>query len=315
MAWKISTLIGILLKGVFNTNPPLKKLCPQWDVGVVLDFLKKEPFVLVDTCSLKFLTLKVCFLLAITSARRTDDKLSIAPSKCRILHDKVILVPDMLIKQDRPAHVGIPIEVEAFENEHLCLVKLLPRYLTKVEELRQEGCDSLFLTFVRPHRRPTSQTISRWLVQLIKLAHEASLVPVGKVTGHSTRALSPSWAEFRGVAVSEIIRVADWASAKTYYQFYRKQIPRSLTSSVLSVSRSDDPDRKVVSWLSDLCHKSVTLYEIKFCLNFWDYLISYSHVQSQVLRLFFTIWLFMRLFRDIWTVSVLFQDQSSRSLV
>ena len=108
-------LIGKLLKGVFNLNPPLKKFCPEWEVSIVLDFLTKEPFVPVESCALKLLTLKVCFLLAITSARRADDisKLSITPSNCRLFDNKVILIPDMLIKQDRPSHVGLPIEIEA----------------------------------------------------------------------------------------------------------------------------------------------------------------------------------------------------------
>ena len=167
-------LIGKLLKGVFNLNPPLKKFCPEWEVSIVLDFLTKEPFVPVESCALKFLTLKVCFLPAITSARRADDisKLSITPSNCRLFDNKVILIRDMLIKQDRPSHVGLPIEIEAYETDvNLCLVKLLPFYLTKVQNLRQRGCDSLFVTFVRPHKKPTGQTISRWLVQLIRLAY------------------------------------------------------------------------------------------------------------------------------------------------
>ena len=194
-------LIGKLLKGAFNLNPPMKKFCPEWKVSIVLDFLTKEPFVPVESCALKFLTLKVCFLLAITSARRADDfsKLSITPSNCRLFDNKFILIPDMLIKQDRPSHVGVPIEIEAYETDvNLCLVKLLPFYLAKVHNLRQRGCDSIF---VRPQKKPTSQTISRWLVRLIRPAYESKRLPLGKNTGHSTRALGPSWAEFRCVYI------------------------------------------------------------------------------------------------------------------
>ena len=32
-------LVTHLIKGVFNTNPPNKKLCPEWDVGLVLMYL------------------------------------------------------------------------------------------------------------------------------------------------------------------------------------------------------------------------------------------------------------------------------------
>ena len=82
------------------------------------------------------------------------SKLSITPSNCKLFDNKVILIPDMLIKQDRPSHVGLPIEIEAYETDvNLCLVKLLPFYLTKLQNLRQRGCDSLFVTFVRPHKK------------------------------------------------------------------------------------------------------------------------------------------------------------------
>ena len=120
-------VLSRLLKGVFNTNPPKLKLCPGWDVEVVLNFLKKEPFVPLETCSLKFLTLKTCFLLAITSARRADDlsKLSIHPLSCQLLTDKAVLVPEALLKQDRPSHFMAPIEIRAFqEDENLCAVTM-----------------------------------------------------------------------------------------------------------------------------------------------------------------------------------------------
>ena len=230
-------LVSRLIKGVFNVNPPLKKLCPQWDLQVVLRFLKQGPFVPVELCSLKFLTLKVCFLLAISSARRADDisKLSCRHNKCRFDSDKIVLVPDALLKQDRHSHVGEPIHIEAYEaDQDLCIVKLLPLYLQRVAQLRT--AESLLVTHVKPHRKPTSQTISRWIVEMIQLAYNDKKLPVDKISGHSTRALAPSWAEFKGVPVSDILRVADWASARTFYKFYWRPLKADLCSSVLSVA-------------------------------------------------------------------------------
>lgn len=231
--------VSELVKGVFNVNPPLKKLCPAWDVHVVLDYLKGEPFVPIETCSLKFLTLKVCMVLALASARRADDisKLSKRRQKYVWTPLKIILTPDALIKQDRPGHVGKPIELAKFADEQLDIVTLLPRYLKRVENLRSD--ESLLVTHSRPHHKPTAQTISRWLVQVIKLAYEkANILPRGKITGHSTRAMGPSMAEYKGVAVEDILRVADWASAKTFYDFYWKD-QAQFENAVLSVSESE----------------------------------------------------------------------------
>ena len=230
-------LVSRLIKGFFNVNPPLKKLGPQWDLQVVLRFLKQGPFVPVELCSLKFLTLKVCFLLAISSARRADDisKLSCRHNKCRFDSDKIVLVPAALLKQDRHSHVGEPIHIEAYEaDQDLCIVKLLPLYLQRVAQLRT--AESLLVTHVKPHRKPTSQTISWWIVEMIQLAYNDKKLPVDKISGHSTRALAPSWAEFKGVPVSDILRVADWASARTFYKFYWRPLKADLCSSVLSVA-------------------------------------------------------------------------------
>ena len=33
-----------LMKGVFNTRPPIKRLVPEWDLRKVLEMLTKSPF-------------------------------------------------------------------------------------------------------------------------------------------------------------------------------------------------------------------------------------------------------------------------------
>ena len=199
--------------------------------------MKAEPFCPVHMCALKHLTLKVCMLLALSSARRADDlsKLSCRSQKCVLLENKIILTPDALLKQDRVCHVGEPIVIESFVDKDLDVVTLLPIYLKKVKQLRTD-VNSLFVTHVKPYKRPSAQTVSRWLVQLIQMAYEKEGLILDKVTGHSTRALAPSWAEFKGVPVSEILRVADWASAKTFYSHYWRQLERKVNDAVLSVS-------------------------------------------------------------------------------
>ena len=50
--------------------------------------------------------------------------------------------------------------------------------------------------------------------------------------------MGPSMAEYKGVAVEDILRVADWASAKTFYDFYWKD-QAQFENAVLSVSGSE----------------------------------------------------------------------------
>jgi hypothetical protein len=61
------------LKGVFRIRPPIKPIVPSWDLHVVLQALAGAPFEPLNSASLKYLTLKTAFLLAITSAARVSE--------------------------------------------------------------------------------------------------------------------------------------------------------------------------------------------------------------------------------------------------
>ena len=67
----------------------------------------------------------------------------------------------------------------------------------------------------------TSQTISKWLMSLIKLAYED---PKMKVKGHSTRAIGPSWALLNGAYVNSILNAADWSRESTFIRFYLRDV-------------------------------------------------------------------------------------------
>ena len=63
--------IVCLVKGIFYVCPPIPRYSATWDVQKVLDFLEAsgKP----DTISLKALTLRMVFLMAITHPSRSAD--------------------------------------------------------------------------------------------------------------------------------------------------------------------------------------------------------------------------------------------------
>lgn len=99
-------------------------------------------------------------------------------------------------------------------------------YLKKTDSLRKVGTegDKLFLTINKPNKPVSSQTISQWLVKVIKRAHKEANKVCGTVKGHSTRALGPSWALFKGANLKTILESADWSQADTFIKFYLKNI-------------------------------------------------------------------------------------------
>jgi site-specific recombinase XerD len=63
----------LLLEGMFNTRPPRRSEVPPWDLNTVLDYIKGPPFEPLKQATLKNVTLKTVFLLALASARRCSE--------------------------------------------------------------------------------------------------------------------------------------------------------------------------------------------------------------------------------------------------
>ena len=54
-------------------RPKIRLILPQWDLGIVLEALRKSPYEPLREASLKHLTLKTVFLLAVASAGRGSE--------------------------------------------------------------------------------------------------------------------------------------------------------------------------------------------------------------------------------------------------
>lgn len=215
-----------LLKGVFNSRPPVLKLVPEWDLPKVLDLLKKPPFEPLKSVPLKYLTWKTVFLVAISTYRRSSDlqALTLGSGSISIQNRGITFVRQGLSKTDRPNHIAKKIFVPSFkEDKRLDPTRALKVYLKKTSCFRSsEGENTgFFLSVNEPHNPVTSQTISKWLVQLIKLAYTD---PSMKVRGHSTRAIGPSWALYNGASVKGILKAADWSKETTFTRFYLRDV-------------------------------------------------------------------------------------------
>ena len=220
-----------LLKGIFNERPPLRRLIPEWDLLLILGCLKKAPFEPLKDAPLKFLTWKTCFLVAITTFRRCSDlqALQLGEGYANVQKQGITFLRTGLSKTDRPSHLSRNIVVPHLPNDK----KLDPKravayYLKETEKFRKStsGNDvlKLFLAVNRPHKPVTSVTISRWLVNLIKFCYKELNKTSGRVTGHSTRSIGPSWALFKGASLQQVMEAADWSRETTFTRHYLKAV-------------------------------------------------------------------------------------------
>ncbi|XP_034257856.1 uncharacterized protein LOC117654965 [Pantherophis guttatus] len=84
------------LKGAVNLRPPVVHRFPTWDLVKVLQTLMEDPFEPLRDTPLRYLSFKVSFLVAITSARRISElaSLSVRPGLCVFHTNRVVLCLD-----------------------------------------------------------------------------------------------------------------------------------------------------------------------------------------------------------------------------
>ncbi len=170
-------------------------------------------------------------MLAITTFRRCSDlqSLQLGEGFVNVQKKGVTFIRTGLSKQSRPSHTDTNIFIPSLpDNKLLDPKRTLFLYLKRTEGFRrkQAGQDivKLFLATKKPHKPVTSQTISRWLVNVIKLCYKTRGKTVKNVKGHSTRSIGPSWALFKGAALQQIMDSADWSRETTFVKHYMKTV-------------------------------------------------------------------------------------------
>ncbi|XP_040203676.1 uncharacterized protein LOC120935688 [Rana temporaria] len=213
-----------------SQGPPF----PKWDLSLVLQVLTGLPFEPLDKCSLKDLTFKTVFLVAVTTARRVSEleALSIRPF-CVIFPDRVVFktdpafLPKVASKFHRSQEVVLPSFCSNPSGERefkfsTLDVRCILQYLELTRGFRKS--DSLFVLFsgTRKGQKASRRTIARWLRLVIGQAYSLTgrEVPTG-IKAHSTRAVATSQAERAGATPDQICKAATWSSYATFVKHYR----------------------------------------------------------------------------------------------
>lgn len=108
-----------------------------------------------------------------------------------------------MLKTYRPMYHLTDVVIDAFTvDPSLCLVETLCHYLERTKNLRK--CESLFISFMKPHNTVSRDTVSRWVKQMMILAG----IDVNTFTPHSTRGAASVAAKQAGVPIQDIMRNA-----------------------------------------------------------------------------------------------------------
>ena len=232
-----------LLDSFHRDRPKGRRGIPSWNLSLVLHQLTKPPFEPLRKASLKHLTFKTVFLLALGSGKRRSEihtwlnkniRHQADWSKVSLYPSPTFLAKNHLAKEgpECVAPVVIPalaptLDKSLKEDRSLCPIRALRYYLDKTQDLRQ-GKELVFVSFKKGFTKNISPaTISSWIKQTVILCYELSdqeALTLHQVKAHDVRAVAASKAFQGGISLDQIMSACHWKSHNTFTQFYLKDV-------------------------------------------------------------------------------------------
>lgn len=209
-----------LLKGAYKSRPCTPKYTSTWDPQVVLNFISN--WFPNEDLTIEKITKKLAILLAICTAHRVQTLALIKTSNIKINSRGIEIIVTDIIKTSAPGRNQPILSLPYFlDKPSICPATTLKDYLQMTNEIRSETVPNLFLTFKRPFRVATAQSISRWIKQVLC----ASGVDVTTFSAHSTRHAATSSAHRAGLSIDAIRKAAGWtAASQTFAKYYCRDI-------------------------------------------------------------------------------------------
>ena len=232
-----------LLESFHRDRPKGRRGIPSWNLSLVLHQLTKAPFEPLKEASLKHLTFKTVFLLALGSGKRRSEIHAWQHKNIRHQSDwsKVSLFPSpSFLSKNQLAKEGpgsvAPVVIPALaptldrslkSDRSLCPVRALRYYLDRTSDIRQDK-QLVFVSFKKGFDKDISPaTISSWIKQTVILCYELSdhqAHTLHQVKAHDVRAFAASKAFQSGVSLEQILSACHWKSHNTFTQFYLKDV-------------------------------------------------------------------------------------------
>ena len=242
-------IVSQVISGVENMQPPKDRFVPEWDVAVVLNFLKGSSFKSNREIPLTALSYKTAFLIALASGRRVSEISNFSGLKEDISHSQdgsisLKFLPEFLAKNQVPGDSSPPILIKPLnkavdpqeEDISICPVRALKEYRRRTDPIRSPRQRALFISVNPAHDSDLSRaSISRWLKNLICSAYKA-LARDGKkqsnpisqpksIRAHEIRAWAATMAS-KTTPLPEVMKAAYWKTSTVFIRHYLRDVSR-----------------------------------------------------------------------------------------
>lgn len=210
--------INRFCKGVFNLRPPTPKLKAVWDVNIVFQYFENKP----DNKQLadKDLVHKLIMLLLLLGGQRVNTIVNFHVDSMILTSESVTFAPKSVLKHSRKGSKIDSFMYRSYPNKKLCIVDCINEYLNRRTDV-PNNVTQLIVTYGRPKRAASGDTIRRWIKDLFK----ATTAIPNMFSPHSCRSASTSKASLsRLLNIDDILQQGCWRNAKTFQKYYQKEI-------------------------------------------------------------------------------------------
>ena len=226
-----------LIRSFKRERPSATKRSVTWDLRLVLEFFSSERFAVWDEVSDKDLTLKTVFLIALASGKRRGELHALTRDGVKEVHGErkgLLLHPAAsFISKTHMRTDGLgalkPVFIPALVNDNtdndlLCPVTCLNKYLSRSAQYRAENQKQLFISWQRNCTRDVRlATISSYIKQAVLLAYnlvDDDTVKATKVIPHTVRHVATSLKAWRFCSLNDILEAGSWVSPNTFISHY-----------------------------------------------------------------------------------------------
>ncbi|XP_074651617.1 uncharacterized protein LOC141906272 [Tubulanus polymorphus] len=168
------------------------------------------------------LTLKLVMLLSLIMAARPAQSLSLLRLDQMIKENEnyKFYFGRTDLKQSQRGYIPPDVCIKKYYvNRLICAHLALSEYIRRTKDIR-ESEPRLFVSYVKPYKAVSRDTISRW----VKTAMSQAGIDTKVFKPHSVRAAATSKAKLNDVPLEDILKTAGWSNAATFAKYYGKPI-------------------------------------------------------------------------------------------
>jgi hypothetical protein len=216
-------LVKRFMKGIFELRPSFPRYEAVWDVNKVFAYFRQKCN--VSDLSLKEFSERLTFLLLLLSGQRSQTIHLLSIASMELSPTRRVFQVKEKVKQSRVGYHIAPIVYEEYPTEPaLCILMHIKEYIKRTQKLRDPELSQLLISYVKPNKPVSRETIARWCKNVLKSAG----IDTKRFSCHSTRAVATSLAAEKSGDIDKIISSVAWSNAKTFQTFYKKPVEQTL---------------------------------------------------------------------------------------